>query len=304
MFMSVKQIVTIVLFGLSLTSVSGQINRALFVAIDTYPEESGWNDIHATNDRKIVLHMLNNSGFEDTNIICLLNEQATKKAIVKALTNILNQSKAGDYIYIQFSCHGQLMADDNGDEPDGYDESLIPYDARRRYTKGVYEGKNHLRDDELGLFLDKIRAKVGDRGNICVVLDACHSATANRDTDDDTYVRGTTYIFAPDKYVASHGADKNKLKSDAFLAPITVWSACGVDQSNYEYRDHKTGEYFGTLTLAICEVVKNSKKEKITIKTFDERVKKQVEALFKGRRYRQTPYMETTNENKIFKLGR
>lgn len=304
MFMSVKQIVTIALFCLSLTSVSGQTNRALFVAIDTYPEENGWNDIHATNDCKIVLPMLRSAEFENANIVCLLNEKATKKAIIGALTNLLNQSRRGDYLYIQFSCHGQLMADDNGDEPDGYDESLIPYDAQRRYVKGVYEGENHFRDDELGLFLDKIRAKVGADGNICVVLDACHSATANRDADDETYVRGTTYIFAPENYVPIAETDKNRLKSDAFLAPITVWSACQVDQNNYEYRSPKTGDYFGTLSFALCEVVKNNGREEITTRTFNERVTKQIETLFKDRRYRQTPYMETTNENKIFKLGK
>lgn len=302
--MSVKQIVTILFFCLLLTSVSGQTNRALFVAIDTYPEESGWNDIHATNDRLIVLPMLHNAGFEDDNIVCLLNEKATKKAVIGALTVLLNQSRARDYIYIQFSCHGQLMADDNGDEPDGYDEALIPYDARRRYAKGVYEGENHLRDDELGLFLDKIRAKVGSGGRICVVLDACHSATANRDTDDETYVRGTTYIFAPEGYVPTIGADKNRLNTDASLAPIMVWSACQVDENNYEYRDPKSGLYFGTFSFALCEAMKESNSEKITTKAFNDRITKYIDTIFKGRRYRQTPYLETSDENKIFKLGR
>lgn len=299
-----KQIVTIVFFCLLLSSVSGQTNRALFVAIDKYPEHSGWNDIHATNDRKIVLPMLRSAGFDDTHIVCLLNKDATKKAIVAALTNLLNQSRRGDYIYIQFSCHGQLMADDNGDEPDGYDESLIPYDAKRRYAKGVYEGENHLRDDELGVFLDKIRSRVGGSGNVNVVLDACHSATANRDADDETYARGTTYIFAPDGYIPIIGTDKNRLKSDVALAPMTVWSACQVDQNNYEYRDPKTGYYFGSLSFALCEVIRDSRSKNITTKTLNERVTKYIETLFKGRRYRQAPYVETTNENKIFKIGR
>ena len=40
--------------------------------------------------------------------------------------------------------------DDNGDEEDGLDEALIPYDAQFWYAPGEYEGQNHLRDDELG----------------------------------------------------------------------------------------------------------------------------------------------------------
>lgn len=304
MIISVKQIVTIIFLCLLLSPVSGQTNRALFVAIDTYPKESGWNNIHGTNDRKIVLPMLQNAGFENANIVCLLNDQATKKAIAGALTNLVNQSRRGDHVYIQFSCHGQLMADNNGDEPDGYDESIIPYDARRRYAKGIYEGGNHLRDDELGVFLDKIRAKTGAGGRVCVVLDACHSATANRDADDETYLRGTTYVFAPQGYIPITGADRNPLKTDASLAPIAVWSACQVDESNYEYRDPERGLYFGILSFALCKAIGESHSENITTKALNERITKHIETLFKGSRYRQTPYLETSDENKIFKLGR
>lgn len=89
------------------------------------------------------------------------------------------------------------MADDNGDETDGLDEALIPYDAPRRYQKGVYVGEKHLRDDELGSLLDDIRKKTGDKGTVTLALDACHSGTADRDKGDDVYVRGTSYVFAP-----------------------------------------------------------------------------------------------------------
>ena len=48
--MPVKQIVTTLLFYFFFVSVKGQTSRALLVAIDKYPSESGWNEIHATND--------------------------------------------------------------------------------------------------------------------------------------------------------------------------------------------------------------------------------------------------------------
>ena len=49
--------------------------------------------------------------------------------------------------------------DDNGDEEDGLDESLVLYDAGYWYIPGKYEGENHLRDDELGMWINKLRKK-------------------------------------------------------------------------------------------------------------------------------------------------
>ncbi len=158
--MPVKQIVTTLLFYFFFVSVKGQTSRALLVAIDKYPSESGWNEIHATNDIYLLKPLLIKRNFAPAHVTVLLNEQATKDAIVKALKQLAKDSRHGDYIYIHFSCHGQQMADDNGDETDGLDEALIPYDAPRRYQKGVYVGEKHLRDDELGSLLDDIRKKI------------------------------------------------------------------------------------------------------------------------------------------------
>ena len=155
--MPVKQIVTTLLFYFFFVSVKGQTSRALLVAIDKYPSESGWNEIHATNDIYLLKPLLIKRNFAPAHVTVLLNEQATKDAIVKALKQLAKDSRHGDYIYIHFSCHGQQMADDNGDETDGLDEALIPYDAPRRYQKGVYVGEKHLRDDELGSLWEIMR---------------------------------------------------------------------------------------------------------------------------------------------------
>ena len=170
--MFIRICIVFFLFNLAFFSLYGQENRALFVAIDNYPPNSGWAKIHATNDRNIIIPMLKKNGYKNENIKILLNENATKAAIIKGLNDLNKRSRKGDFIYIHFSCHGQQMADDNGDEPDGLDEALIPYDAKRRYAKGMYEGNNHLRDDELEYHLEKVRAKIGNTGNLTVVLDA------------------------------------------------------------------------------------------------------------------------------------
>lgn len=298
MFISVKQIVTIIIFCLSITLVNGQSNRALLVAIDKYPTNSGWNEIHATNDVAIVLPMLERQGFRRQNIICLLGEKATKAVIVQALERLRRSSQQGDCIYIHFSCHGQQMADDNGDEPDGYDEAIVPYDAPRRYESGVYEGKNHLRDDEFGRLTDNIRAKIGHAGRMTVVIDACHSGTANRDTDDDTYVRGTTYIFAPETYIPRKGLDKNEINRDVAYAPLTVLSACEPDQINYEYRNPSDNKYYGTLSFALSKALQNNKN------VSREQLIKLMETMAPNSKKKQIPYIETSHETESFKIGR
>lgn len=282
-----------------------QTNKALFVAIDKYPSNSGWTEIHATNDYKLVLPMLKHYGYKEADITVLLNEKATKSNIIKALSAMCNHAKAGDYIYIHFSCHGQQMIDDNGDEPDGLDEALIPYDARRRYLKGIYEGENHLRDDQLAIFLNKLRTKIGTKGNVTVVLDACHSGTADRDGDDELYSRGTTYVFAPEGYrinIPSSETISLQLQQGKHLAPITILAACKPDEINYEYKSKVDSVYYGSLSYALRSVLKaDSKKSNAE---FYESLNNEIQTMFAGRKRKQTPYFESSDDSKIFKIAR
>lgn len=281
-----------------------QTNRALLVLIDTYPQKSGWEDIHATNDSLIIIPMLFKQGYLKKDIKILSNEKATKKDIIQYLSNIYKESVKGDYLYIHFSCHGQQMIDDNGDETDGLDEALIPYDAKRRYAKGVYEGENHLRDDELEKHLEQLRQKIAKNGHITVVLDACHSGTGTRNNDDE-YIRGTSYIFGseeqfnkpinPNNWRLSHRTDKQ-------LASITVFSACQDDQINYEYKDITTNKYYGSLSYVLSEIL-SSKSDIQTTASFYNSIKNRMKIIFRNKRWLQIPYYETTNKNQIFRLG-
>ena len=123
--------------------------RALIIGIGTYPDESGWSTISGDKDIAIVEKTLLANGFKQDDIAVLANSQATHDAIVHSFETLVQSSQKGDIVYIHFSGHGQLITDTNGDEPNGFDESWIPYDARKVFTKGIYEGENHLVDDQL-----------------------------------------------------------------------------------------------------------------------------------------------------------
>ena len=81
-----------------------------------------------------------------------------------------------------------------------------------RYAEGVYEGKNHLLDDELEVYFNDIRNKIGSGGQLVVILDACHSGTASRGGDEP--IRGTREGFTRSgKY---YTPDRTKETNDYF----------------------------------------------------------------------------------------
>lgn len=288
--------------------VSAQTNRALFVGINKCLD-SNWRPIHGADDRGIVTEMLNKNGYENKNITTLLNEAATKKNIMAALDNLKKQAAKGDYIYVHFSCHGQQIQDDNGDEDDGWDEALIPYDAEVEYKGGEF-GRNHLRDDELEIFANEIRWKIGAEGNLVVVLDACHSGTGMRGGGTKGCVRGETIPYKRDGYnpttVTNKGQWRLALKDSVGMATITVYSACRDNEQNSEYCwDERNKRYYGSLSYALNRLL-IEKKSVYTGQSLGKALNSKVIELLKENKNskEQTPFFESTDVNKTFKISR
>lgn len=235
-----------------------QQKHALIVAISDYPAESGWSKINSDNDKALLFPEFKRLGF---NVITLADEEATKKNIVHSLANLSRQVNESDYVCIHFSCHGQQMEDDNNDESDGLDEALIPYDASFSYKEGIYEGNNHLRDDEMETILVAIREKLGEKGSLLVTFDACHSGTADRAEeyveDDDAPVRGTSAIFTSNPFFILPESKQVK-RQNTFplkngLSPVCIISACQPFQRNFETKVEN--RYYGTLSYALYKVL-------------------------------------------------
>lgn len=170
-----KSLTIIILFILWLPL--GAHNRALLVGIGDYDRAAtGWSTIHGNNDVALLDGKLAAKGFT---VSKLVNTQATKAKIIKALDDIVSVTGPGDMIYIHFSGHGQLIEDLNGDEPSRTDQSFVCYDAccSPSYLVGKrnYRGENHLVDDELFPILNRLKKKVGDKGRLIVVFDSCYS---------------------------------------------------------------------------------------------------------------------------------
>ena len=223
----------------------GQTRHALLIGIGNYPEDTGWSTIHGNNDISIINDALVRQGFSSENIIQLIDSNATKDNILHAFETLSNRCRQGDIVYIHFSGHGQQVSDLNGDEEDGFDEAWIPYDARKTFKAGAYEGEKHLIDDELNIIFTKLRARTGATGKIIIVADACHSGSGSRGIpNDEVFVRGTG-----DKFVIPSQSSSLRQKPEP-----TEWlyvAACKPYQSNYEYRS-PSGVYYGVLSYVIA----------------------------------------------------
>lgn len=241
-----------------LFSLSGYAQRkyAILVGISDYhclDKNNEWNDINGVNDVTLISLILKKQGFS---IQTITNSNASYNNIISSINKLTLKCKKGDYVYIHFSCHGQPFEDQNGDEEDGWDESIVPVDAGMIYEKGVYEGEKHIIDDDLQVMMNKIRSKVGKTGVIYVVLDACHAGTSFRG-DDEEVVRGTNYGFSVEgkRYRPTRIEKTNhyQMKSIPGYAPIIYLEACRPYQKNVEIVEQ--GVNYGGLSYYISKIL-------------------------------------------------
>lgn len=97
----------------------------------------------------------------------LLDEGATRDAILSKMRALVEGADTGDRIMVTFSGHGTWVPDRDGDEADQRDEAICPNDLR---TSGV------ITDDTLYEVFSQ--AKYGVR--LVFVADSCYSGTIQR----------------------------------------------------------------------------------------------------------------------------
>lgn len=263
-----KNVIQISIVAIIVLLIGGQTmnagtKRALLVGISDYgnamEDPNRWANISGANDVLLLSPLFSEHGYTVTNLV---DSQATHANITKALELLAQDSKNGDKVYIHFSMHGQPFEDLNGDEEDGWDEALIPVDAEMFYAEGVYEGNNHLLDDELEVYFNDIRNKLGSDGQLLVILDACHSGTASR--GDDDHIRGTRVGFT--RSGKDYTPDRTQETNDYFTvasakgqSPVTFIEACRSYQVNREVRDVETNTWYGSLSFYIAQSMKDNK---------------------------------------------
>ena len=254
-----RLIITILCLLSVVWPIHGQTKTALLVGISEYSKnnieanDSVWSNIHGTNDVELLVPTLTR---QDFSITTLRNKEATAIKIRKTFKKFTSFCHEGDLVYIHFSCHGQPVEDLNGDEPEGWDEALVPIDAQKTYQKGVYEGKNHIIDDELNEYLREIRTKVGKNGFVYVVVDACHAGSSYRGDEEEVITRGTSRGFSPMNKPFVPKIDrrgKMEIERSETMSDICILEACRSYQVNSEIQED--GVYYGSLSYYVNQVL-------------------------------------------------
>ncbi len=166
----------------------GATRRALLIGINKYKHLPFYSQIlkmtithlkGSINDVNLMKELLvSRYGFKEDDIKTLMDEKATRENIIKTFEDwLIHGTKEGDLAFFYFSGHGTQVPDQNGDEDDGQDEALCPYDLVPEGAANVMEAKVII-DDELGLLLRRLKGR-----EVVVILDACHSGTATRGID-------------------------------------------------------------------------------------------------------------------------
>jgi hypothetical protein len=136
--------------------------RALVVGIETYANPRN-NLPGVSNDVSAFMEIL--SRFNVTDVEVIRDANATSKNIRTALNALVEGAQAGDVRIFYYSGHGALLPKGYalGDDPDGRDEALVPYEGT---TDSL------ILDNWFGLFL---KEKLPASSSFYSVLDCCHS---------------------------------------------------------------------------------------------------------------------------------
>jgi hypothetical protein len=132
------------------------------------------------NDANDISVALKKFGFTSRTTTMLRDSEATKEAVMRALTAMVDKAKPGDHLVFSFSSHGTQVPNQPGDtdEPDGLDEVFACYDIKRAGDQ--WDRSTVIADDEL----HDLFQRVPEGALLEVLLDTCHSGTGLKDLEE------------------------------------------------------------------------------------------------------------------------
>ncbi|RLE67339.1 MAG: hypothetical protein DRJ45_09675, partial [Thermoprotei archaeon] len=140
---------------------------ALVVGISDYRDQNILDLKYPEEDAKAFYDFLTSpdgGGFPRDHVRLLLGEEATLREMLKGLAWLRDSSTEDDLVVFYFAGHGAFVQDRNGDEEDGVDECLLPFDADPDSLS-----ETTLLDDELGNWVNGLSTKA-----VVLILDAAY----------------------------------------------------------------------------------------------------------------------------------
>jgi hypothetical protein len=233
----------------------GYRRLALVVGVGQYKNEHVPDLEGPPNDANRFYHLLtgeNGYGFPAENVCLLLNEEATTANFKEAFDRALvDRARENDVAVIFFAGHGSQAPDKDGDEVDGWDETLMFHDAR---TGKVLD----LLDDEFNRMLVRLHKKTE---RITVILDSCNSGTAIRGPDASTvkarYFTPLTEVIGTEEVDEAVGEGTQGMINES-LPGLVLFSAAADSNPALE----KNGR--GIFTDSLLRVMMGVEKQPLT----------------------------------------
>jgi hypothetical protein len=224
----------ITLVVLLLVGCGGPPRHALVVGVDTYTVPGITPLKGARNDARALAALLRGRyGFDRV----VLLEDATRAQLLAGLEALLAQAEPGAQLVFHFSGHGAQVRDQNGDEPDLWDEALVPADS------GRMGARNDVIDDVLAGYVARAEAAGAE---LTVILDSCYSGTGLRD--------GVVSRSAPAVGEAARPAVGGTLRDAGDGAPYTLIAAAAAGERAREVV-LPDGTHHGALSWALVDAL-------------------------------------------------
>ena len=106
---------------------------ALLIGINRYPNFAPRGQLTGCiNDVEVMRQALTGSfNFPENHVALLADEQASREGILAAMQDLVQRIGQDDIVVFHYCGHGSQMTDLEGDEPDGLDETIVPFDSGR-----------------------------------------------------------------------------------------------------------------------------------------------------------------------------
>lgn len=197
----------------------------------------------------------------DENIRVVKN--ARRSDFEKTFAWVKDKAGENDLVLFYYSGHGTHIPDDNGDEADGRDEAIVPYDLADEDNWN--DADKYIRDDQLKAWIDDIPA-----GAVVTFFDSCFSGGMFKDFSQSGLLNGRPKFFNLGKIAGKQPQYRGKaLKGSKDLRDIGISDGLenGGTSGKTKYAmlaASQEGEYAieapnqgGVFTLGLYDTLKN-----------------------------------------------
>jgi hypothetical protein len=282
-----------------MSSASDTRNRwGLLIGINKYPELGPDKCLKGcVNDVEVMSRTLADQfGFPEDHLTVLRDGEATRAGILAAMDALVERAGPDDVVVFHYSGHGSRMTDREGDEADGMDETIVPFDSGRKTEN------RDITDDEIYEWLLKLTEKTP---YVTLIFDCCHSGTVVRDAfgeasrwvEDDT--RPASQLPPSPITARTRSLLSAREVGTSGWLPLgeryTLIAGCSSSESSYEVKLGEGEVRHGALTCLLLQELRQAGPGSTYLDVF-ERVAPRVTALYP----RQHPQLEGARDREIF----